>query len=138
VSFFRPARVVTAPDGRIWELYVTRFQPPAWQPGSRTRRRAPSLFIVSSIVLPLLRFAALLPSTIVHGLRSPELRLEALTFYPWPESHLWFTTRDHLEEVTRQIVRGLTMGDVAQPLGADFRGSRLLVGETFRGLERDG
>lgn len=135
---------------------MTRFEPPAWKPapyssaaddygGAFYAARLMILFVVIEIplfivlclVVPLLRFVVLMPWTIVRGLRSQRLRVEAVTFYPWHESHLWFTNRDHVDEVVRQVARGFTMGDVAQPLGADFRGSRQLVGGTFRGLARD-
>ena len=156
MSLFRPDRVVTGPDGREWEIYVSRYQLPGWKPshyssalddfgGAFYLARMMILFVVVEIPLflihnvlwPLLRFLLTLPWTLARGLRSKQIRVEAVTFYPWEESHLWVTTKDHVDEVIRQVVRGLRAGEVAQPLGAQFRGSRQLVGGTFRGLQRD-
>jgi hypothetical protein len=107
---------VTAPDGRVWEIYVSRFK----------------------VVRPALRMIARLPLTIVEGMRAEELRVEAISFLPWTESHLWITTKDHLARVVEQIAAGLAAGDVARPLGAEFRGSQEMVGGKYRGLNRDG
>jgi hypothetical protein len=156
VSLFRPARVVTGPDGRLWEVYVSRFQTPGWKPSHYTSpaddfggafylARLMVLFLVVEIPLfvlhqllwPLVRFVLLLPFTLARGLGAREVRIEAVTFYPWPESHLWVTARDRVGEVLEQVVRDLRVGDVAHPLAAEFRGSRQLVGGTYRGLARD-
>ena len=111
MSFLQPARRITDPDGREWEVYVSRFE----------------------LMRPFLRMLATLPQTIARGLRSRQLRVEAVSFHPWPESHLWLTTRDHVARVVEQISAGLLVGEVARPLGSEFRGSQELVAETFRG-----
>ncbi len=117
MSFLRPARKVTAPDGRAWEIYVSRFSPPSGSP---------------------LRLLLTFPRTLARGLRSEELRVEAVSFHPWPESHLWLTSRDHLGRVVEQVAAGLEAGQVAQPVGARFRGTQEMLAGTFRGLGRDG
>jgi hypothetical protein len=153
---FDPVRTVTGPDGRVWEIYVSRFKTPGWKPsqygsggddfgGALHLLRLVLLFVIVDIPLfllyyvlwPLVRFLVLLPSALVRGLGSDEMRIEAVTFYPWPESHLWVTKRDRVEEVLLQVVRDLRVGEVSQPLAAGFRGSRHLVGGTYRGLKRD-
>jgi len=113
VRFLRPARKVTDPDGRVWEVYVSRLE---------TMWRFP-------------RMSALLQRTV---LRSRQLRVEAVTFHPWPESHLWLTTKDHVARVVEQIAVGLLAGEVARPLGAEFKGSRERVAMSFRASNRSG
>jgi hypothetical protein len=108
VRFLQPARKVTAPDGRDWEVYV-----------SETMR-------------PLVRVAAKLRRTILGGVRSQQLRVEAISFLPWPESHLWLTTKDHVHRVVEQVAAGLLTGEVARPIGAQFQGSREVVGGSLR------
>jgi hypothetical protein len=134
---------------------VSRFRTPAWKPsdyesladdmgGAFALARLMVLFVVIEVPLfilhqvlwPLLRFLVLLPWTVARGLRSGEIRVEAISFFPWEESHLWVTSKDHLARVIDQVAAGLVTGDVAHPLGADFRGSRQLVASTFRGLNR--
>jgi hypothetical protein len=156
MSLFRPEKIVTGDDGREWEIYVSRFQVPGWKPtqyhsmlddfgGAFFLARMIFLFVlieiplffVYCILIPLLRFLVLLPTTLAHSYRSKQVRVEAISFFPWEESHLWLTTKDHLEDTLHQVVRGIRLGEVARPLGADFRGSRHLVGGTFRGLSRD-
>src|SRR5205085_691268 len=72
-----------------------------------------------------------------RGRASGRIRVEAVTWYPWKESHLWVTTKDHLDRVLEQVVAGLEAGEVARPLGAEFRGSQEMIAETYRGLRRD-
>lgn len=113
MSLLRPARTVTAPDGRVWEIYVSRVKPPSSKPSDRS------------------------PPSRDEGV-TRELRVEAVCFFPWPESHLWLTTKDHLARVVEQVAVGLGAGQVALPLGAEFKGSQEMVASTFRGLHRDG
>jgi hypothetical protein len=153
---FDPVRTVTGPDGRVWEIYVSRFKTPGWKPshyssavddfgGAFYLARLMLLFVIVEIPLfllyyvlwPLVRFLVLLPAAVASGLASNEIRIEAVTFYPWPESHLWVTKKDRVDEVLLQVVRDLRVGEVSQPLAAEFRGSRHLVGGTYRGLTRD-
>ncbi len=153
---FDPVRTVTGPDGRVWEIYVSRFKTPGWKPwhyGSAADDFGGAfylarlmfllviveipLFLVYCIIWPLVRFVVLLPWALVQGFKSKEVRVEAVTFYPWPESHLWVTKKDRVEEVLFQVVRDLRVGEVSEPLAAEFRGSRHLVGGTYRGLKRD-
>jgi hypothetical protein len=88
---------VVGPDGREWELYVSKL-PANDEPAGAARR----------------------------------LRVEALCFFPWQESHVWLTTKDHVTDVLRQIAAGLALGDVVHPLGADFRGSNQRIGDRLR------
>jgi hypothetical protein len=156
VSFFRPTRKVTAPDGRTWEIYVSRFEPPSWKPSDYQSLADDlggtfylarlfllfflieiPLFLIHEVLWPLLRMIVTLPWTVAKGLRSRQLRVEAVSFFPWPESHLWLTTKDHVGRVVEQVAAGLESGGVARPLGADFKGSQEMVASTFRGLRRD-
>jgi hypothetical protein len=157
MSFFRPTLTVTDPEGRIWEIYVSRIKPPRWKPpdyrsfadglgGAFLLLRfllvfiliEIPLFVVFRILWPLLRIAVSVPRTLTHGLRSKQLRVEAVSFHPWFESHLWMTTKDHVARVVEQVAAGLEAGQVAKPLGAEFRGSQEMVAASYRGLNRDG
>lgn len=146
---------MVGPDGRCWEIYVSRFKPPSWKPsdydsladdfgGAFLLARLLvffvvieiPLFIVYNVLWPLLRMLLTLPWTLYRGIGSRQLRVEAVSFHPWQESHLWLTTRDHVGRVVEQVAAGLEAGDVPQPLGAEFRGSQEMVAASFRGLNR--
>jgi hypothetical protein len=158
VSLLRPARTVSAPDGRRWEIYVSRFAPPRWTPGDYDSLADDyggipvfafarvlvllvlieiPLFLVHNILLPLLRWLVTLPFAVVRGHRSGRIRVEAVSFFPWEESHLWTTTRDHVANVVEQVAAGLERGEVSKPLGAVFEGSQEMIAGSFRGLHRD-
>jgi hypothetical protein len=139
VGLFRPERVVTGHDGREWEIYLSRFESPGWKPHLRTSSSRRGLLLapvalVRELVWPAMRFVALLPWALIQARRSKRIHIDAVTFYPWPESQRWLTTTEHLDEVMVEVVRGLRIGELARPDEAHFRGSRQLVGGTFRVL----
>lgn len=141
MGFFRPERVVTGHDGREWEIYLSRFESPGWKPHRRTSPSRRGLFLAPvafarELVWPAARFAALFPWALIQANKSKQIHIDAVTFYPWPESQKWLTTTDHLDEVMVEVVRGLRIGELARPDDAYFRGSRQLVGGTFRVLGR--
>ena len=126
MSLLRPARSVEGPDGRRWEIYVSRFKPPGWKPSDYDSLADDyggaffigrllfffwlielPIFLVNHVLWPLLRLILTLPWTIVRGLTNPTIRVEAISFFPWEESHLWVTTRDHVGLVVEQVARGL-------------------------------
>ncbi len=88
------------------------------------------------LLWPAARFAALLPWALLQASHSKRIHIDAVTFYPWPESQSWLTTTDHLDDVIVEVVRGLRIGELARPDAAHFRGSRQLVGGSFRVLGR--
>ena len=137
---FRPARQVTDPQGQEWELYVSRVAPPAWKEGGyNSLVDSPPIlpgplilldlplaflgFLWSSILMPFLRFVLLTPFAVVKGRRSHSARIEAMCFYPEPETRTWTTTPDQVESVLDEIVLGLQEGKIVQPTGAVYSGS---------------
>lgn len=135
---FRPSRKVVDPQGQEWELYVSRFAVPAWKEGEYndpdmlgtggvgTLIEIPFAlvgFLWSSILVPLLRFVFVMPFAVIKGRRSKSAWIEAMCFYPEPETRTWTTTTDQVESVLDEIVRGLQEGKVVQPKGAVYEGS---------------
>jgi hypothetical protein len=137
MSLFRPTRTVTDPRGREWEIYVSRYQAPAWEPSDDGSvdgldpygRGAAAgallelpLFLWHQLLMPLLRFVALLPYRFVRGRRSRTVWIEAIAWgiYPHKETIRWTTTPDHAGRVLDQIARGLAEGDLPRPLGGVF------------------
>jgi hypothetical protein len=132
---------VTGHDGREWEIYLSRFESPGWKPrlGASASRRGHFLAPVAcarELLWPAARFAALFPWALIQANKSKRIYIDAVTFYPWPESQRWLTTTDHLDDVIVEVVRGLRIGELARPEEAHFQGSRQLVGGTFRVLGR--
>lgn len=136
---FRPARRVVDPDGREWELYVSRSDLPSWKPADYGDMPAIAtssrmwfllalveipLFFIFQVLVPLLRLIAELPVALVRVRRSQERLVDAITFWPHEESYRWTTTSDHLERVLDQVAVGLEGGQIARPLDAEFRGAR--------------
>jgi len=143
MSVFWPARKIVAPDGRAWEIYVSRFRWPTWKPyrinagGGIWQLLSIPVYLVTEILWPLLRMLLTLPSAAFAAMRAETIRVEAISFIPWPEAHLWITTDDQLARILNQISYGLETGRVVQPIGADFRGSEEKVGATYRLRRRD-
>jgi hypothetical protein len=138
MSLFRPTRKVTDPRGREWEIYVSRYSTPKWEPGDY-----PSLsdhpvglvalagflieiplFVYHDILAPLVRFLVLTPYRSLRGRRSTRIWIEAISWgvTPQRESILWTTTTDHVSRVLDQITAGLAAGDVTEPLGGVLEG----------------
>jgi hypothetical protein len=132
---------VTDPAGNEWELYVSRIEAPQWKEGNPSGfgDDGPSAFdgplflldiplavvgfLWSSIVVPLLRFAVLMPFAVVRGRRSHAARIDAICFYPDRETRTWTTTIDQVDSVLDEIAKGLEAGKIPQPAGAVYSGS---------------
>lgn len=138
MSLFRPTRKVTDPDGNEWEIYVSRYVVPKWQPGDYDSiwddpafrglmfigflLEIPR-FLWHEILMPSLRFLVVTPYRYLRGRHSTTIWIEAISWHPYKESILWRTTLDHKSRVLDQVMRGLAEGDVARPLGGVFLGS---------------
>ncbi|MES1248881.1 MAG: hypothetical protein ABUS54_14535 [Actinomycetota bacterium] len=132
MGLFRPARTVTAPNGIVWELYVSKTALPPWREGEAGASLgvpndlwlvfAPFTALWSAIIVPLFRFVALLPIAVVRGRRSRAVRIEAVVSYPAREVLLWTTTDSFLEGVLDEIASGLAEGKVVQPSAAVYSG----------------
>ncbi len=137
VGWFSPARKVTAPDGREWEIYVSQAPLPPWRPsayqGSAFGEAGTPfdvvvflleipLFFFNQLLLPLVRFLVDLPSTALRGRRSQTVTIEAICFGPRNERWVWTAARDHRDRVVDQIAGAFARGEPAQPLGAEFKG----------------
>jgi hypothetical protein len=139
VPFLRPARVVTAPDGTQWEIYVARFQLPRWQPidyeGSPGPRGGQAglvalvvdavLSVINDLLLPLLRMLVTAPVVLIASSRSSRRRIEALTVWPHEERYVWETDASAVESVLDEVAAALERGTFAQPAPAVFLGRRL-------------
>jgi hypothetical protein len=128
-------RVVTAPDGTEWKLYVARFELPRWRPSDyegapASTQPAGLVFVavdavvslVDDLLLPLLRLIATTPFTVIRSSRLPRRRIEVLTLWPHEERYVWETDAAHVERVVDEIAAGLERGTFAQPSEADFLG----------------
>jgi hypothetical protein len=138
MSLFRPTLKVTDPRGREWEIYVSRYATPKWQPGSYTELSDHPfggialvgwlveipLFLYHDILAPAARFLVATPYRALTSRHSRTIWIEAIAWGVTPrrEAILWTTTPDHAGRVLEQIADGLASGDVAQPLGSVFRG----------------
>jgi hypothetical protein len=129
-------RVVEAPDGTEWKIYVARFQLPRWRPadyeaspGSVARTEGgvfiivdAALSLVYDLVVPLLRALVTAPFVLIGSSRSTRRRIEALTLWPHEERYVWETEAADVEPVVEQIAAGLGRGRFAQPAEAIFLG----------------
>jgi hypothetical protein len=136
VGLFRPVRTVTGPSGDYWEIYLSKTALPAWTQGRAGEvdqfgdPRIDLLSIPFAIVgalwslflVPLARFAALLPVAFVRGRRSHAVRIEAVNNFPVREVLLWTTTDGFVDGVLEEIVAGLAAGKIAQPSAAVYSG----------------
>jgi hypothetical protein len=137
---FGPDRVVTGPDGRRWELYVSKVVLPEWAggsspledplliPGPPMLLQIPIMFLGflwSAVVSPLLRFLFLYPVALTKGIHSRAARIEAICFQSefGIETRTWTTTADQAKSVLATIASGLEEGETAQPAGAVYAGS---------------
>ena len=136
MGLFRPARTVSGLGGDYWELYVSKTALPPWREGragaydSGVDSRADLLevpFMIfnavwSLLIVPLLRFAVLLPFAVVRGRRSRAVRIEAVRTFPEREVFLWTTTDEQVDAVLDEIAAGLAVGKLVQPEGAVYSG----------------
>ncbi len=56
-------------------------------------------------------------------MRSPTVRVEAMTHLPQREIFLWTTTRGRERYVADEIAAGLAVGAIAEPAGARYHGT---------------
>jgi hypothetical protein len=104
VSVFRPARRVTGPDGREWEIYAYRIRLPQ-------RRK-------------LRRFPVDVAAAALRALRTNEWTIEAIAFIP-RETCTWRTTTEHRGQVLALVEGHLARGHVPQRLAnATYLGCR--------------
>jgi hypothetical protein len=135
VGLLRPRRKVLDPSGAEWEVYVSRMVLPPWRPtdhevGPLAQSNVLGLVIegcvaiVGAILVPLLRLLAALPGAWLRGRRSPEYRIEAVTWWPHRQTQTWTTTAENLDEALIAISAGIRRGRPAQPACAVFLGAR--------------
>ncbi|HEY4347292.1 MAG TPA: hypothetical protein VGM80_06850 [Gaiellaceae bacterium] len=142
---FRPVRKVKDPDGREWELYVTKTVLPEWKEGSSDGdafdalgpAAAPLWILViplmllgviwSAILSPLLRFVCLYPFALIKGRRSRAARVEAVCFSSayGIETRRWTTTADQADSVLATIAIAIEEGRPPQLVGAVYQGFEL-------------
>jgi hypothetical protein len=133
---FQPVRTVTDPNGRQWELYLTKTVVPEWSEGgynSLVDDPQPLLgilslplmllgFLWSSILSPLLRFVLLYPYALLKGRRSRAARVEAIcySYSAGTMRHTWTTTADQAGSVLATVAIALEDGKIAAPVGAVY------------------
>jgi hypothetical protein len=89
VSLLRPARRVLDPDGREWEVYVSRTVLPEWRPAGSELPQPPGgggpagvvlmaidavLSVLGAVLVPLVRMAVALPLAWLRGRRATSYR----------------------------------------------------------------
>ena len=132
MSVFRPARRVTSPDGREWEIYAFRLTLPERRP----QRDAPFeeregaaqavggiLWLLGGAFRLLRRLLVDLPPAAVRALRSNEWTVEAISWAPYRRSYSWTTTREFRGQVLAQVEGGIARGDVPRPRNATYLGA---------------
>jgi hypothetical protein len=131
-------RVIAAPDGTEWKIYVARFQLPRWRSSDYEGSPGPAagqlgvlflavdvvLSVVHDLLIPLVRMLVTAPVALMRSSRSSRRRIEALTLSPHEERYVWETDAADVERVVEQIAAGLGRGTFAQPAQADFLGRR--------------
>lgn len=129
-------RVVVAPDGTEWKIYVGRFRSPRWQPsdyegspgavGGSVSLVFAAVDVVLSVIydllVPLLRLVVKAPFTLMRSSRSPRRTIEALSIWPHEERYVWATEATEVDRVVDEIAAGLRRGKFLQPAGTEFLG----------------
>jgi hypothetical protein len=133
---------VTAPDGVEWELYLSRFDLPAWRPAAYDGLAATGdggvgtpadllfvvleipLFLLKQILLPLGRLLVDLPSAVLRARRSATVTVEAVCFWPRKVSLVWTAAREDANLVLGQVAAALARGEEPRPRDARFVGRR--------------
>mgnify|MGYP000088298948 CR=1 FL=1 len=139
MGLFRPRRKVIAPDGREWEIYVTRLVLPEWSSEEVTTSTGYGDGLLSEIfvfvvidlpkmvarqlVYPLLRALALFPATLLRARKGGVLTVDAVCFWPDRQGYRWTTTAEQIDKVTEEIASGLAKGRIDRPAGAEFHGA---------------
>jgi hypothetical protein len=136
---FGPKTTITAPDGREWELYVSRFRGPRWEPqdyDSPTElmmwNRNPSggvlvlleipLFLYYCVVAPAVAYVIRLPAAAVRSRRSRTWTVEAVCWWPHEQRFRWSVDARDRDRVATEIANGIAAGRWAQPSAAVFHG----------------
>jgi hypothetical protein len=128
VSWLRPSRTVVDPHGKRWEIYVTRSRIGAWN-GSATADVDPifqpraaevwwllmPVMVVLEIVLGLLKLIALIPLSLAGVALRRQLRVEAITEHPMPQTYVWTVEKPALAHVLDEIAAGLEHGSIPRP-----------------------
>ena len=137
--WFAPEATVTAPDGRVWELYVGRFRGPRWTPreydspadamewnwnssGVVLMLLELPLFVFNCILVPAVTYVLRLPAAVVRSRRSRTFTVEAVCWWPHEQRFRWSVKDGHVPRVMNQIAAGIAEGEWAQPTGAVFHG----------------
>ena len=136
--WFAPARVVKAPDGCEWEIYIYRLQPPSWQttdhePPPPALGGAALIFgifdvfltLIDDILLPLLRLLVTAPMALIRSAGSRQRRIVALTLWPHEERYVWEADAEDAALVADEVADALERGTFAQPAHAIFRGRQV-------------
>ena len=116
-----PARRVTGPDRREWEVRIVRVRFPKWRPSDFDPWEEACgewhgvllllpLALVYWLVIPLLALLVALPFTLVRSLFSRRRWIEAETGGPTPILVRWRTTAARAEKAVGEIADALSRG----------------------------
>jgi hypothetical protein len=139
----RPDLTVVDPAGATWEIYVSRFRGPRWQPRDY---ESPSelmtwnwnlsggvlllllevpLFLYNCVLVPAATFLLRLPAAIVRSRRSETWTVEALCWWPHEQRFRWSVDAANRVRVAAEISQGIAEGRWAHPAGAVFHGEEI-------------
>jgi hypothetical protein len=132
--WFRPETTVDAPDGRTWEVYVSRFRGPRWRPWDYEEPPYAGnasggwflidavQFVVYAVLLPAMSLVLRLPAAFVRSRRSSTWVVEAVCWWPHEQRFQWWVDAGDRGRVTDEVAKGIAEGRWAQPAGAVFNG----------------
>jgi hypothetical protein len=106
-------RRVTSPDGREWEIHVTRLRLPEWRDSEHDPWSDPGGFALAPIywiVLPLIRVLLLLPFAALRAVWSRDRWIEGTCHWPSEITIRWKTTSDRAEDAVDLLSQRLTHG----------------------------
>jgi hypothetical protein len=135
MSWLRASRKAIDPDGRVWELYVTRTRIGPWNGmdvpdadltfGGRAAEVwwvLLPLMVVLELLLGILKLIALVPLSAASTLTRQPLRIEAIVEYPLRETYAWTVAGPALRPALDQIATGLERGALVEPADARYLG----------------
>jgi hypothetical protein len=134
MGLLRPTRKAIDPEGREWEVYVSRTQLPQWRTSEHELLPDPVHYsalgvlldavftILGAVLLPLVRVVAALPSALWRSRKARVYRIEAITYWPHRQTQTWTTQPTDLEEALIAITAGIRKGIPARPACAIYLG----------------
>lgn len=131
MSWLRASRKLVDPSGVEWDIYVTRIHVPETGdlfPAVNDQPHVSMLgfagVFVNLVVRLVVRVVVVLPFSLVRSRFGITRRIEAITEWPQPITHVWDVQGPPGKLLLDEIARGLALGTVPEPAGAVYRGTR--------------